>query len=196
MIYLCRIFLVIILVDLCPLFAEIQDISVEFRSAAFFHSSKLFREIYGNVSGCYELEASTRLNNCMDGWVNVDWFSKHGNSKECEKNSSCEKCTSRVSIANISLGIKYPYYCWEQATAYIGIGPSISRIWLKNEFQHRHEREAKLAIGGILKTGINYYIKNCLFIDLFVDYLYQPVHFKKSVDIGGFKAGAGLGFNF
>lgn len=181
-------FLLLLILNIHPLFAEFQS-SVEIRSAAFFHSSERFREIYGNVGASYQLEASTKLYDCLDGWANFDWFSKHGKSDGFND-------PTRVSIANISLGVKFPYQICEKFTAYIGIGPSLSRIWLKNKSQCSHENISKWAIGGVLKTGVYYFISERVFIDVFVDYLYQPVHFETHVDIGGFKTGAGLGVKF
>jgi hypothetical protein len=182
-----RIFFVVFLINSYPLMAI--ETSVELRSAAFFHSSKRFRHIYGNVSGSYQLEASSKLHDCFEIWENFDWFSKHGRSIGF-------KDPTRVSIANISFGIKCPYQFCEQFTAYIGIGPSISRIWLKNKSRGFHERISKLVIGGILKTGIYYFINPYVYVDVFVDYLYQPVHFETHVDIGGFKTGMGIGIKF
>lgn len=182
-----KISLAILLMSFFPAFAvEASDISVEFRSAAFFHSSGRFREIYGNVGTSYQLEASTPLYNCMDGWTNFDWFSKHNSGG----------CSSRVSIASVSFGIKYPYRICGLIT-YIGIGPSISRIWLKNKPEDaEQERTSKLVLGGVLKTGINYFITRDIYLDLFLDYLYQPVHFDTWVDIGGLKTGLGIGIQF
>ena len=96
---LLRISLVLLCLTICPLFAEFQS-SIEIRSAAFFHGSKRFKEIYGNVGASYQLEATTQLYNCLDGWANFDWFSKHGKSDGFND-------TTRVSIANTSLGIKF-----------------------------------------------------------------------------------------
>lgn len=172
----------------CSLLAEMES-HLEIRSAAFLHSSKLFREIYGNTEVSYQLEASTKLYDYVDEWVNFDWFSKHGKSDGLND-------PTRVSIASLSLGIKVPYQFRERLITYIGIGLSLSRIWLKNKGECNHETVSKLAIGGILKTGIYYFISPRVFIDVFVDYLYQPVHFEKHVDIGGFKTGIGLGVKF
>lgn len=173
----------------CPAASYVQDINVEIRSAAFFHSSKRFREIYGNVGCSYQLEASTYLCSCLDGWANLDWFSKHDKPKACPGNT-------RVSIANISLGVKYPYQLCENYIAYVGIGPSLSEVWLKNHSQCEHERVSKVAFGGVLKTGIYCFITCDIFLDLFIDYLYQPIHFDKQVDIGGLKTGVGIGMQF
>jgi hypothetical protein len=182
-----KIFLIFLLVNLYPLMAT--ETSLEIRSAAFFHSSHRFREIYANISGSYQLEASIKFNDCFASWANFDWFAKRGKSEGLHD-------PTRVNIANISFGIKFPYQFCEQFTAYVGIGPSFSIIWLKNKSQCGHERPSKLAVGGILKTGVSYFISSCVFIDLFIDYLYQPVHFERHVDIGGIKTGAGLGFKF
>ena len=181
-------FILLLLTNIRPLLAESQS-SVEIRSAAFFHSSERFREIYGNSGTSYQLEASTKLYDYLDGWTNLDWFSKHGKSDGFND-------PTRVSIVNISLGIKIPYQFSEQFTAYIGIGPSFSTIWLKNESQCGPETVSKLAVGGILKSGIYYFIYRSVFIDVFADYLYQPVNFETHVDIGGFKVGAGIGIKF
>ena len=162
---------------------------LKFVPLLFFHSSKRFREIYGNVGACYQLEASTKLNNCFDAWANFDWFSKQGRSDGFND-------PTRVSIANVSLGIRFPYQFCEQFTTYIGIGPSFSKIMLKNKSQCCHENVSKLAIGGVLKTGFYYFINRHIFIDVFVDYLYQPVNFETHVDMGGIKTGIGVGVKF
>lgn len=187
-----KLFFFIFLINCCPIVAEMAEapnINVEIRSGAFFHSSKRFREIYGNVGGSYQLEASTRLCNCWNGWANLDWFSDHGKSKEC-------KVKTNVNVASLSFGLKYPYQFCERYIAYVGIGPCISKIWLKNRSQFEHEKVSKSAVGGVLKTGICYFITCSIFLDVFVDYLYQPVHFEKRVDIGGIKAGIGVGSRF
>ena len=105
-----------------PLLAY-SETSLEFRSAAFFHSSDRFREIYGKVGPSYQIEATTSLYSCFDGFANIDWYSENGKSDGLNWKTN-------VSIANLSFGIKYPYYFNESFSAYVGIGPSISRIVL------------------------------------------------------------------
>lgn len=187
--FLFKIFCVTFLLNFCSVLAEVQNFNVEIRTAAFFHSSKRFRDVYGNVGCSYQLEASTHLYNCWDGWVNFDWFSKHRKLNKCH-------ASTNVSISNISFGIKYPYQFCERYIAYAGIGPSISRIWLRNKSRCEHEKVSKLAIGCLLKTGIYYFVTCDLFVDLFFDYLYQPIHFHHDVDIGGIKTGIGVGKQF
>lgn len=170
-------------------FLQANENSLEIRSAAFFHSSERFRHIYGNVGGDYQLEGSNKLYNDVDGWANIGWFSKYGHSEGLSD-------PTRVNIVNISCGVKFPYRFSDKFTGYVGIGPSLARIWLKNKSHCGHGNASKWAIGAVLKTGVNFLITERVFIDVFIDYLYQPVHFKTDVDIGGIKTGLGLGVKF
>ncbi|HEV8051792.1 MAG TPA: hypothetical protein VGP47_04795 [Parachlamydiaceae bacterium] len=175
--------------------------SVEIRADAFIHSSKLFRKIYGDVGTSYGIEASTPLVNCFDGWVNFDWFTKNGRSHvdKSEGNGNSEACrgnTTKVRIANFSFGLKFPYEFCGSFSPYVGIGSSLSRINIKNKSFCCHNKSSKVAFGGVVKLGIYWRFFECMFLDVFVDYLYQPIKFHKRVDVGGLKTGAGLGISF
>ncbi|MES2345145.1 MAG: hypothetical protein V4494_04320 [Chlamydiota bacterium] len=181
-------FPLLLLMNTQPLLAELKS-SVEFRSAAFFHTSERFREIYGTVGASYQLEGSTKLCSHFDGWANVDWFSQHGKSIGLHD-------PTKISIFNMSLGIKYPYQFHKHFAAYIGIGPSLARVWLTNKSPFGEQNISQWTVGGVLKTGLDCYINKYLFIDIFADYLYQPCNYKTSVDLGGLKLGAGIGSRF
>ena len=184
-----KIALVFLLVFLTSILSADAGINIELRSTAFFHTSKRFREIYGDVSASYQIEGSTRLCNCYEGWVNFDWFTKSGRSVGFRD-------PTRVNIANVSLGLKYPFQITEKLELYAGIGPSFSRIWLKNRGQFFRERTSRFAVGVLVKSGLIYNLPCNFFLDLFEDHLYQPDNFHKNVDIGGFKLGGGIGRKF
>ncbi len=161
--------------------------TLEVRSDGFFHSFRRFRRIYGDVSASYQVEGSIQCDKNMALWTNFDWFGKHGRSIGFRD-------PTRVDIANISFGIKIPYCITQNIIAYVGIGPSLFGIWVNNRlFRREHEKVSRFALGGILKSGINYFITEHIFLDAFVDYLYQPVYFEKFVNIGGVKVGGGIG---
>ncbi len=171
-----------------PLVAEYR--TIEIRSGAFFPNTERFRKIYGKATASYGFEVSTSTDSCVDAWANFDFLTKHGRSIGFND-------PTRVSIANFSFGLKYPFHVREKWAAYIGIGPSFSGVWVKNRYHnHRHHTASQVAVGGILKSGINYYLNSWVFIDLFVDYVYQPVSFEKRTDVGGLKTGIGLGYRF
>lgn len=186
-----------------PYFVYGIESTVEIRTAAFYHTSKDFRDIYGDFGPSYQIEFSVSCNCCYAWWGNFSWFNKDGTSTGNNCSNVVPNCdcsghpSTRVNIANISFGIKFPYCICERLVGYVGIGPVLGNIWLKNYITRSYvEKTSKLALGVIGKLGVDYYLTQCLFVDLFVDYLYQPVHFDKQVDIGGIQAGVGLGFSF
>lgn len=180
-----------------------METTIEARVAAFYHTSKDFRDIYGDWGPSYQIEASFTCDCCYYFWANLSWFHKNGNSTGNDCSTVVPSCncsgqpSTTVNIANLSLGIKFPCCICEGLIGYFGIGPVFGNIWLKNNISPREtEKTSKFAFGVIAKLGLDYYITQCLFLDLFVDYLYQPVHFHKQIDLGGVQAGIGLGFNF
>lgn len=162
--------------------------SVAVRAAAFFPASKRFRHIYGDVNVDYQIEVCSELIPCLDAWVNFDWFSKHGKSQGAGN-------STEITIANTSVGIRFTHhFCG--GFAYLGIGDNFSGVWIKNKSSCSHKKFSKSAMGGVLKAGLDYYFNGCAFLGIFVDYLYQPIHFQTHVNIGGFKTGVELGVKF
>ncbi len=174
----------VLFVGICPL-----ESSVAARAAAFFPTSKRFREIYGDIGVDYQLEISSQLMPCLDLWINLDWFSKHGKSEG-------ERESTKISIANASIGVRAIHrFCG--GFIYLGIGDNFSGVWIRNHSNfHSNKRASKRGIGGVLKSGFGYYFQECAFSGIFVDYLYQPFHFKRHVNVGGFKVGGELGISF
>lgn len=180
----------LILISFCPLAA---DTSIQFRADAFFPTSNHVRKIFGDDGASYGVEASTSMMGCFDGWFNFDWYQKHGRSiVGCQ----CKGDSTKMEIANFSFGVKIPYLICDCFAPYLGIGPSFSKVWLQNKTQCQRKNASKWACGGVVKMGIHYYFCEFLFLDFFVDYLYQPVFFHKRVEVGGFKTGGGMGVIF
>lgn len=166
----------------CPLFA--RDISVELRSALFIPSSERFRAIYGNFGRCQELQISNQ-----NVWINFDWFSKNGKSIGLGD-------PTHIRIANVSLGWKFSRPLSKELITYFGLGESLGAIRLKNQSQCDNEDLTKAAFGIVAKSGIYFFFNRSLFMDAFVDYLFQPVRFETRVNVGGLKIGIGLGVRF
>lgn len=166
--------------------SAVSENSIEIRSSAFFHSSKRFREVYGNVGPSFGLEATKNI--CgFDTFVNLDYFNKRRCQSEC--------CHTRIEIINGSFGLKYQYnFCF--ADAYLGVGPSLSRANLWENSCCGNSKRSKVAIGVVFKSGLIYQLCDCYFLDFFADYIYQPIHFSRHIDLGGVKIGLGLGVKF
>ncbi len=165
----------------------VNENSIEIRSSAFFHSSARFREVYGNVGPTFGIEATKSF--CgFDAFVDLDYFSKRSCQNEC--------CKSRIEIINGSFGLKYNYNFCSLADVYVGLGPSLSRANLSENSCCGKDKRSKVAIGVVVKSGLIYQFCDCYFLDFFVDYLYQPIHFSRHIDFGGVKTGLGLGAKF
>lgn len=173
----------------CYLRPSYPNSKLAMRCASFFHASQFFRDIYNKVGVDYQLEFTRKVFACMEAWGNLDWYSKSGNSVRFHKKT-------RVKIANVSVGLKYVYKISNQFDIYIGLGPSLGKIFLKNKINKSDQKLSKYALGAVAKTGLRTYLRYNLILDLFFDYIYQPVHFESHVNIGGAKIGLGLGKAF
>ncbi|MBS0629304.1 MAG: hypothetical protein JSS30_03660 [Verrucomicrobia bacterium] len=184
----------LLLTSVTPALAETR---VEFRSAAFFPMEHRFRSIYGTVGADYELQV-TQSNpcNCFEVWANFTWYPKSG--------SRCGN--TNITVINGSFGIDYMWQFCNCFNFYAGIGPIFGAVFVENKFSNcssnngcnrKDDSEWAGAVGGIIKTGIIYYVTCCLFLDLFVDYFYEPAFFKhRTADVGGFRTGLGIGLAF
>jgi hypothetical protein len=163
------------------------------RAGAFIPQSKLFRRIYGKAGAFVDVEVATRLTNHLDFWANLDLFYKRGRS--------IGLCSlTKIAISRLSLGIKVPYqgcYC-ERISPYLGLGASFGALWLRNwSALCCKEKVFNGAAGIVIKAGTHVFVRECGFLDFFIDYLYQPTRFpQRKVNIGGTKIGIGGGFNF
>ncbi len=170
-----------------PVDNELKN-TFQVRVDAFFPASDRFRHIYGTVAPSYEVEASRKLNSFIDIWANFDWFFKHGEA-------GCHTSTE-ITVANGSFGIKFPFKISKHVKVYVGLGPTFAGVWLENKTHCDHKHISKFSFGGIAKSGFIFSLNKHVFFDLFADYFYQPVHYKKHVNVGGLRTGLGLGYKY
>ncbi len=182
-----------------------MEATIEVRAAAFYHTSDKYRNYYKSLDPSYEVEFSFSCDPCCYAWWgNLAWFNskKEVAGNNCKSHLTACSCTTfvtpttKISVANFSFGIKFPYYFSDCLVGYFGVGPVIGNVWFENNSNRGTRRTSKVAYGAIAKLGIDYYITQCVFLDLFVDYLYETVHHGRHYDIGGVKTGLGIGLRF
>ena len=167
---------------------EISSFSLEPRVTLFLPSSNTFQTIYGRGNPSYELQANLEFGK-FSGWLNTSWFQENGNSVGFHD-------ATRVYISNTSFGLSYISPPSGPARSYVGLGPSFGVIWLHNKSPCFSKHASKFALGLVVKLGLWIDVSEDLYVDVFVDYLYQPVSFESRQDIGGFKPGFGVGYKF
>ena len=165
------------------------DPTLKVRVAAFWPTSDRFREIYGSSMPSYQIEAGFTFLQNFRGWVNFDWVYKKGHSEPLHHKTT-------INLSNGSFGVSFVQCVTDDISLYAGIGPSFGDIRIRNRTTKEHKRENKFAVGGVVKLGAVYQINCRFFLDLFVDYLYQPAHIRSDVNVGGLKAGIGVGTHF
>ncbi len=179
-------FLSIVFLNGMTLYASYKN-AIELRSCAFFHPEQRFQEVYGLVGPDFGVELSRLLSKRYAAWIDVDYFLE-------KSHKSC--CRTHLGVLDTSFGVKYVYPLRHFLDLYAGIGPAFSWVHLKNHTCCGREHFSKLAVGGVVKTGFYYRFLSRYFIDVFADYLYQPVHIGRSIEIGGVKLGLGVGSEF
>ncbi|MBS4168383.1 hypothetical protein [Parachlamydia sp. AcF125] len=176
------------LVCLClPIFAQ-AEMAIKYRTAALFPANSRFSHLYEDVIPNYQFEVSKCICPHVALWANADFFSTHGKASKCGP--------SKMGSFNLSVGPKWIYPLSCRLEWYIGVGANLAMTHVKNKTPCGGHHKHKTAVGGVFKSGINFYLRPHLFLDMFFDYLYQPVHFHKWVDIGGAKIGGGIGYSF
>lgn len=179
---------------------------MELRTALFYHSSKRFRDIYGDIYSTYQVEISVHHEPCCyTWWANLTWFYEKEGTAECSEcdmsGQNCVPCPfppkTKITTANLSFGIKFPFKFTDCFNGYVGLGPLFGGIWIDNNILFDSEEDvSRFIYGAIIKTGVQYYFCQCWFLDLFADYSYQHVNFDTDLDVGGLQLGVGVGYRF
>jgi hypothetical protein len=166
----------------------------ELRSAAFLPMGGKFKEVYGTWGPSIQVEQSRSFQGVkyFELWGNAEWIFMDGGPGH-----SCG--TSSIDLLNLSVGVKAigPLYR-KRLFVYAGVGPVLGIVFITNRYHCSDTQEIKASstnVGGgaILKTGCQIFMTPYVFLDLFTDYTYLPVHVSSFEDVGGFKFGGGLG---
>ncbi len=196
-----RILATLSLISVCTMFPAYagDDLNkTEVRAAAFFPMSRHFRQIYGREGLSLQVEGARAWSSHpnLEIWGNLEWIYMHG-----KPHGGCG--STHINIGNISLGIKGIGSVFRDIIyLYAGIGPDLGMAFIKNRItcctdcQRTHQSKSALGIGGILKGGLQVYFTDHFYLTGFADYLYLPIHMGGTKDIGGLKAGGGIGARF
>ena len=160
----------------------------EFRMAYFQPCNRHMRKIYSRERYDLEAELSKDLHSNVQIFANVSWFHKYGKSVGLREKT-------KIKFIPISVGLKYVEplnYYWN---LYIGLGPNYTWLKVVNQSKFVRPHVHKQCFGATAKFGIDYKIREEFIIDFFVDYLFIPMRLKGVYNIGGFRAGIGVGFH-
>lgn len=162
---------------------------IEFRAAAFFPQEDRFRNLYGDTLPCYQLAVSMNTCSFLELWSSVDYIPGNATFDHCEHNNS------KLSLTTWAIGLQWPFYIFRNGKLYFGLGPTIAYTFVRNSFRC-HEEASRLTFGGIGRAGFCYVFPFGVVVDIFADYVYQPIDFEKIDNVGGLRTGLGIGLQF
>ena len=176
------------------------DVTIEGRFSAFFPLGSRAREIYNDALPCLELQVATVICDCWQPWFNAGYIWSDGNSIGCGNKT-------QLSVVPLSLGINYLFPLCDCVDWYIGAGALYSFLRTEDHSPYVHEHVRKNTWGGTARVGFYYQWTECLFLEGFLDYVYQEFDFstdedsdpyvvRNDVDLSALKLGVGLGYRF
>lgn len=185
---------------------------LEFRAAAFRPSDKHFRHHYGKWTAEYQFEVAKQICDDTYAFVNVGWMSRKrhrdnffSSSFDVFSSSFDGGGRNRIRVIPISFGLKQKFCITPCFKFYLGLGANYA--WVRFR---QGNRRSNGRWGGIVKTGFEYRFWECVFLDVFADYVFSGRHnnrrsfssFSSSfltndrVRLSGWKLGAGVGVHF
>ncbi len=186
--------------------------TVSAKISYFSPASGDIRKIYGNAFVDYQIELTRNIFCDWEVWMDLDFYTQDGSVTKHHH-------STRLQVIPLSAGLKYYVYLRPNIYWYVGGGGCYTNATIHNHSKGLKSDINKWGFGGIFKTGIKYYWNNCLYFDFFLDYFYQhfrlhgcqrhsyPTFFSResssdcpfgnsTLNVGGTKIGAGIGWTF
>lgn len=174
-----------------------EGITTEARFSYFIPSSKTLSDIYDSGGVDYELMGNIPIWKGITAWWAGDYFYKEGRSLGSNDRT-------RIQIGAATLGAKY-MHSLAKFTPYGGLGMKYFFLKINNHGEYVNHSIWKNGLGGVVEIGTLYTIIQHFVLDIYVSYSYKefsPPHNSnvnvktKSLNIGGWNLGGGLGYQF
>lgn len=175
---------------------------LEVKAGYFFFSDSTMRKIYDRDGWDIQLCGSYPLWSLTNRWTlhaygAVEYFRRSGKSLNGEQETS-------IWSIPVNIGLKPVYAINANLQYYFAVGPRYFYIHQHNDSPYIYRSQSRNGLGFFANTGFYYALCDCLRIDIFGEYSYAKVHFRsedptvytRSMQVGGFTFGAGLGYSF
>jgi hypothetical protein len=180
----------------CPSTDEIQP-TIEFKAGYFFFADGKMRKIYNEGGLDLQIAGSYPIWKWMQIYGSVEYIERHGRSLNSHQKT-------RIWQYPISLGLKSVAKICKSTQYYLTIGPRYFFVHTHANSSHVDKTMNQNGIGGFVGTGFNFLPTDHLLIDVFGEYSYCKLHFHphkkhtygRSIQVGGFAFGVGLGYAF
>ncbi|HEX4839347.1 MAG TPA: hypothetical protein VFU89_02770 [Rhabdochlamydiaceae bacterium] len=167
--------------------------ALEVRGGYFRFANSTAREIYGGGAPDVELEGIFFVNRYLNPWINANYIWKGGKTEALSSRTD-------LKMGVFSFGTKFFFPYKAAKRFYLGVGPCAGYLQIHDHSSFVPRKTVRWGGGVVGKSGL-FFGNRKLFLDLFFDYYYLPIRTRSSVsensiDLGGFRIGAGLGSFF
>ncbi|MCH9617268.1 MAG: hypothetical protein SP4CHLAM5_07920 [Chlamydiia bacterium] len=171
---------------------------LEFRAGYFFFTEAYAGKIYGPGTVSLEVENNYWFLSWASGWINFNFTWGSGSPPSTA-------VSTHMNISCLSGGAKafLPIDTDQIYRLYLGAGLSAAIIMTKDETAYLPTNLVRFSPGIAVKSGLLICPYKRLAIDLFFDYYFLPTSrsidlsfYQSLTDVGGFRAGLGLGYLF
>lgn len=171
--------------------------SVEAKAGYFFFSSSKMRKVYDSGGLDVQLSGSANVWKWLQVYGCVEYLQRDGHSLGAHEKTN-------IWIVPLSLGLKPVITICPQIGYYLTIGPRYFFVHTHADSSFVQKDLNEHGIGGFANMGFNFFPMDHFLIDIFGEYSYKRMSFHPSkpntygrtIQIGGFTFGAGLGYAF
>ncbi len=191
--------------SLATLSLHTVEVLHEVRAAYYYPVENRFRDIYSG-GFLYGFEVSIQPWEKTEEWRAIDdlyvWSSL--GILYASGSSLKEHDETQLFVVPAGLGLKY-FFNYKCIKPYLGAGIILAYGHIQSDSSAVIRNVFDANIGAIAKSGVLYYVNNCVFFDLFLDYTYLKMNFNNShlenilnrrVDLSGLSIGGGFGYRF
>jgi hypothetical protein len=170
---------------------------LEAKAGYFFFSDSKMRKVYNDGGIDLQISGSYPIWNWLQLYGSVEYLEKHGRSLGGRQKT-------RIWAVPLSLGLQPVITINSTVDYYFTLGPRYFFVHAHNDSSVLDRHKSQNGLGGFINTGFHFFPWNNLVIDIFGEYSYKRMHFHtskrnvftRSVQVGGFAFGAGLGYAF
>lgn len=179
-------------------YCNIMDgVRLEAQAGYFIFSDSKMRKIYNKGGLDLRLSTTFPIWRWLEGYGAVEYLQRRGHSL-----SSHQK--TKIWELPVSVGLKSVIPIASIAEFYLTLGPRYIYLRQHNDSSYVNETIKRNVFGGFANTGFNFLFKRGFFLDAFAEYSYAKTHFHsskanvygRSIQVGGYAFGAGLGYIF
>jgi hypothetical protein len=170
---------------------------LEVKSGYFFFSDAKMRKIYNQGGIDVQISGAVAVWEWLEIYGSIEYLTRHGKSSNFSQKTS-------IWEMPISLGLKPVFPICATVQYYFSIGPRYCFVHQHNHSSFVDKNISHNGVGGFVNTGFHFLPYQHLLIDIFGEYSFIQVRCHpsktnvqgRSMQIGGFAFGAGIGYVF